>query len=250
MKDFILCLASILLLCGCWENKSNSTTSEYILPKNLESQQIKPDKKDMSFGLYYPFEESKSLTASLDLSRYTHIVNFSYDVESRLEIHNKNTNFLLLNKPKSKQLNSNTEVFLGLTTQEANSEKTFLAKSVESTKLIRLVTEFLKINNTDGICLDFNPLPAFRKDQFSQFVSELTQSIKKINRDIKMCVVLPEQNFIKSFDFKILNTYVTYFVIKQDKLNINKKTSEHTALTYYLNAGVPNPKLSLSQTIR
>lgn len=162
------------------------------------------------FG-WYPYWE-KSLYKHINYSLLTTIAYFSYEIDpqngSASSIHDwKTTSFI------DSAHAHNTNVLLTITNFGKNNNKQFLTNDNAITHLISEIITLLKLRSGNGVCIDFEGIGKAQKDDFSQFIKRLNQTLKKENKDYLTYITVPAVDWNKSFDTEALIPEVDQFVI-------------------------------------
>lgn len=143
----------------------------------------------------------------------THIAYFSYELNPRTgsyySIHNwRNTG--LIDSAKAHK----RKVLLTVTNFGRENNRIFLQnKHRQQSVLIDSLITLLRLKDADGICIDFEAIPTSMRNNFSNFLIDLSRSLKTSEKKYMLTLALPMKDFRGVFDVKNLVGFVDLFVI-------------------------------------
>ncbi|MBB3701401.1 hypothetical protein KMW28_26780 [Flammeovirga yaeyamensis] len=108
----------------------------------------------------------------------------------------------------------NCKVLLTVTNFGYNNNRTFLQNRNEQqqTLITNLIT-LLFLRNADGVNIDFENIPKEHRQDFTNFIIDLSNTLRKANNNFKITLTIPPKDFNGVFDFKSLSPYVDQFIV-------------------------------------
>lgn len=162
------------------------------------------------FG-FYPYWEG-DYYKNLNYSLLTTVAYFSYNVDPSTG--NPTTTHDWETTPLIDSANNNgVRVLLTVTNFGQSNNKTFLNNDDAIKTLISQLKELLNKRGGGGVCLDFEGVANGQKSAYAQFITLLSESLKKENSDYKVYITVPSVDWAKSLDFETLIPVVDQFVI-------------------------------------
>lgn len=188
-----------------WQKKMNLGSK-----KSLEGDFLLKDDIEV-FG-WHPYWMGKGYQ-SYNFSLLTSIAYFSYEVNPVTglyhTIHDWETTALI----DSARL-YDCKVLLTVTNFGYNNNRTFLKnRNNQQEILINELITLLTLRNADGVNIDFENVPKEYKNEFTNFVIDLSNTLKKNNPKFKVTLTIPPKDFTGAFDMQNLSHYVDQFII-------------------------------------
>ena len=112
-------------------------------------------------------------------------------------------------------------------------------------------------SSTEGISLQLDEVDIFYKKQTTDFIIKLSQELKKINKNYKLYVIIPQADKSTFFEFNLINTYVDYYIMDFYSIPQNpipaplapikgkQLGSIESTFSFYINNEIPSSKLIL-----
>jgi spore germination protein len=105
------------------------------------------------------------------------------------------------------------KVLLSVTNFGSKNNAAFLSnKSAQRTFINTLIT-LLRERNGDGVNIDFEDIPRSSRADLSNFIIDLSSSLRAARKDYLITIALPAIDFDYVYEIKQLNKYVDMFVI-------------------------------------
>lgn len=190
---------------GEWQKKMNlistkSLEGDYNLDNNVEV-----------FG-WHPYWVGKGYQ-SYNFSLLSSIAYFSYEMNPVTglyhTIHDWETTALIDSAHQY-----NCKVLLTVTNFGYNNNRTFLKnRNNQQEAFINKMITLLTLRNADGVNIDFENIPKEHKEDFTNFVIDLSNSLKKNNPKFRVTLTIPPKDFTGVFDMQNLTNYVDQFII-------------------------------------
>ncbi len=194
-----------------------------------------------------------------DFSLLWGISYFSYTINPRTgsyhEIHQwKTTN--LVDSAKA----NNCKVFLSVTNFGAKNNATFLANPKAQETLIDSVSALLKLRDADGVNIDFEGVSKKNKQEFSNFLVNLSTKLRNDNSKYQISLALYAVDGNRIFDIKTIDPYINFYTMMgydyygsfshhagpiaplKSSTTWGKNSLEHS-VNYYIEQGVQPSKL-------
>ncbi len=109
-----------------------------------------------------------------------------------------------------------TAVELTVINPGSDNNINFLSDSISHENLVYQLSELL-LKRGNGVCIDFQGIPASQRDNFTKFITllhtALNDSVMKLNGNFSISVVLPANDYTLAYDIKKLAPLVTRFVV-------------------------------------
>jgi hypothetical protein len=126
------------------------------------------------------------------------------------------------------------------------------AQAIFSDSLARLLVQ----QKADGVTIYFQALPDHQRAAFTSFITALSGTLKSVNKDFKINIVIPPYDPFYNYDLRALHSYVDYFIIDFTQaggetagplapLDGNASKSLSGAVSRYLQGDIPPAQLSL-----
>jgi len=194
------------------DNKFNiayKSVGKTIMPFNKDSVY----KLDYEVFGFYPYYEADYFN-NLNYSLLTTVAYFSYPVESLSGGLSDSTQF----QPSALVAAAHAKGVKALITLSnfgsENNQLLFSDNSGNKTStLIQQTIARIKLDDADGVCIDFEEIKEAEKMVYAHFVTQLKQAMQKVSKDLVLYITLPSVNWNKSLDFTSLITVVDRFVI-------------------------------------
>ncbi|KXX68958.1 hypothetical protein AVL50_17510 [Flammeovirga sp. SJP92] len=188
-----------------WQKKMNLVSN-----KSLEGNYDLLDNVEV-FG-WHPYWMGKGYD-SYNFSLLSTIAYFSYELNpvdgSYYSIHDWETTALI----DSAHLH-NCKVLLTVTNFGYNNNRTFLKNRNEQQQaLINKLVTLLFQRNADGVNIDFENIPKEQRQNFTNFIIDLSNSLRKSNPKFKISLTIPPKDFNGVFDIQSLTPYVDQFIV-------------------------------------
>ncbi|NME70269.1 glycosyl hydrolase family 18 protein [Flammeovirga aprica] len=188
-----------------WQKKMNlvsnkSLEGNYELLENVEV-----------FG-WHPYWMGKGYD-SYNFSLLSTIAYFSYELNavdgSYHSIHDWETTALI----DSAHIH-NCKVLMTVTNFGYNNNRTFLKnRNDQQQKLIENLITLLYLRNADGVNIDFENIPKEHRQDFTNFIIDLSNSLRKSNPKFRVTLTIPPKDFNGVFDIQSLTPYVDQFIV-------------------------------------
>ena len=107
----------------------------------------------------------------------------------------------------------NCKVLLTLTNFGEKANKTFLRSKEARKNLISTAITLIRERKADGLTLDFENVRSEEKSFLTDFIIDLSNSLKEEDEDYILTVALPAVDFEKVYEFSQINNYVDLFVM-------------------------------------
>jgi len=148
-----------------------------------------------------------------NFSLLSYVAYFSYEVDPQTglhkSVHNWQSTALIDSAHKH-----NTKVLLTISNFGAQNNEIFLTnKNGQQKALINNLITLLRERNGDGVCIDFEVVPTKYKNQFTNFIIDLSRSLKMADSKFKVVLTVPAKDFRNVFDLKSLDNHIDLFVI-------------------------------------
>jgi spore germination protein YaaH len=198
---------------------------------------------------------------SYNFSLLSYIAYFSYELNPNTggynTIHNWKTTALI----DSAHAN-NSKVLLTVTSFGKEKNKLFLNNIRAQKNLIRQLITLLKERNADGVNLDFEGVRPMERDELTNFIIDLSSSLKTENNNYVVTVSIPAFDFNQAYNVANIESHIDLFVIMGYEIHgVRSKTAGpisplssgnrwtplnlERSVDEYLIAGVPPKKLLL-----
>ena len=149
---------------------------------------------------------------SYNFSLLSMIAYFSYEVNPRTgnykTIHDWETTKLV----DSAHVHG-TKVLLSATLFGKKDNHRFLINVKAQKRFISQMSSLLLLKGADGVNIDFEGIGIEDSKRFSNFIIDLSTSLKKINKNNILTIALPAVDFENIYDVKSTENYVDLFVI-------------------------------------
>lgn len=199
---------------------------------------------------------------SYNFTLLSYIAYFSYELDpvngSYKSIHNWKTTALI----DSAHANQ-TKVLLTVTNFGASKNRKFLNNIKAQKNLVRQLITLLKERNGDGVNIDFEGVRPQDRDELTNFIIDLSSSLKTENSKYSVTVSIPAFDFNNVYNISSLASHIDLFVImgyeihgvkskmagpvsplgsgnRWSPLNLERSVDE------YIIAGIPPKKLLLA----
>jgi len=196
------------------------------------------------FG-FYPYWE-KDLHKNLNYSLLTTIAYFSYVVNPATgnpkTIHDWETTPLI----DSAKVHGK-RVLLTVTNFGETNNQEFLSNKKAIETLISQLKTLLKKQGANGVCLDFEGVTKAQKVAYSKFITQLSQELKKDNKDYLVYITVPAVDWAKCLEFEVLIPVVDQFIIMG--YGYYGSTSKVAGPTALLNSGKTWEPYNLTTTV-
>lgn len=94
-----------------------------------------------------------------------------------------------------------------------SAHATFLSSQTAKNNFIQKVIDLLKARGGNGVCIDFEGMPASQKTNFSSFIQTLSQKIHEAIPGAEVSICLPAVDWNGVFDVATLRNYADLFII-------------------------------------
>ena len=149
---------------------------------------------------------------SYNFSLLSTIAYFSYELNPATggyySIHDWNTTSLIDSAHAH-----GTKVLLSVTNFGFQNNNLFLSNPKAQRNFINTLISLLKERNADGVNIDFESLNARNRDQLTNFILDLSNSLKTNDSKYRITLALPPIDFNHVYDFKQLNKYVDQYIV-------------------------------------
>lgn len=195
-----------------WEQPEEFWQSEQaITDANKYTQKHVLDSAYKVFG-WHPFWMGNAYK-NYNYSLLTHIAYFSYIVDPNTgkykSIHNWRTTSLI-----DSAHNNNCKALLTISNFGKNNNITFLSNKRNQHKvLIENLITLLRERDADGVNVDFEQIPANMRDEFTNFIIDLSRSLRIADSSYTVTLTVPAKDFRNVYDLHSLEPYVDLFVI-------------------------------------
>jgi len=167
------------------------------------ARQLNPDK--IVFG-WHPYWMG-SAYESYQYELLSHVSWFSYDINENTGAPN-NPEVVSAWKESGmidKAKDANCKSLLTITCHQTNANAIFLAnQNKQQEALIKQLLLLLEENQADGIDINFEQVPASYASHFTNFLVKISHSLKAVNKDYIISLVLPKIDWKKVYDIKKL----------------------------------------------
>lgn len=198
---------------------------------------------------------------SYNFSLLSAVAYFSYELDPTTggykTIHDWKTTALVDSAQKH-----GTKVLLSVTNFGAVNNATFLSSLEAQQNFINTLITLLRERNADGVNIDFENIPAFSAELFTNFIIDLSSSLRAARKDYYITLAVPPIDFNNVYNLRQLNNHVDLYIIMGYEfygansrvagpvapLNSGQTWWEYNlqnAVDEYLVGGVPNTKLLL-----
>ncbi|UXX77726.1 glycosyl hydrolase family 18 protein [Reichenbachiella carrageenanivorans] len=106
-----------------------------------------------------------------------------------------------------------TKVLLSVTNFGGENNKLFLSNHKAQKKFIVQLISLLKERNADGVNIDFENIYGSLRNELTEFIIDLSNSLKMENDKYMITLALPPIDYSNVYDFKQINQYVDLYVI-------------------------------------
>ncbi|NMM48480.1 glycosyl hydrolase family 18 protein [Marinigracilibium pacificum] len=155
-----------------------------------------------------------------------------------------------------------TKVVLSVTNFGAQNNLKFLSNKTAQKNFINELINLLMLRGADGVNIDFENIPRASREQFTNFIIDLSSSLRSVNKDYLITMAVPPIDFNRVFEIRQLNPHVDMYVIMgYEYYGANSKVAGpvaplnsgqlwweynlQSAVNEYLVAGTPAKKLLL-----
>ncbi len=198
---------------------------------------------------------------SYNFSLLSAVAYFSYELEPSTggykTIHDWKTTALIDSAKKH-----GTKVLLSVTNFGSANNARFLSNLEAQQNFINTLITLLRERNADGVNIDFESIPSFSSQNFTNFIIDLSSSLRAARKDYYITLAVPPIDFDNVYDLRQLNNHVDLYIIMGYEfyganssvagpvapLNSGQTWWEYNlqnAVDEYLVGGVPNNKLLL-----
>ena len=162
------------------------------------------------FG-WYPHWES-DLYNSLNYSLLTTIAYFSYEVNPANG--EAITTYDWETTPLIDSANQNgVKVLLTLSNFGEEKNRQLLESDDSKNTLIKNVVDLIKMRGAHGVCIDFEGVAHEQKEEYSYFINNLSEKLKKVNKEHLVYLAVPSVDWAKSLNYQVLIPAIDQFVI-------------------------------------
>lgn len=144
----------------------------------------------------------------------------------------------------------NTRVLLTVSCHGYENNDEFLDNEFSQDNLISIVSDLVIGRDADGVDLNFEILPYFKREKFNRFVKKLSNDMKEkfvnSNKSFFLSITLPASNSRDIFDVKELQKYADLFIIMGYDYHIGNETQGAVAPL----RSSENSSMSLSNTVK
>lgn len=201
------------------KHKEARSDSNYLYEVNRRNLNLKTEvyKAGSTFNpkyeifAWYPAWEGKYYE-KINYSLLSTIAYFSYEVNPKngqAKTANNWNNTPLLDSTKKHGVNS----LLTITCFGQQNNKLFLSNHVSIKTLIKNVIKLVEDRDANGICIDFEGVAKAQKQEYADFVTQISQAIRRKNKGLKLYITLPSVDWAQSIDFETVIPMVDRFVI-------------------------------------
>ncbi len=204
-----------------WEAKTHVTTQnqpeEYWQKKYYLSEINKYSKfhiLDSSINVFgwHPYWMGNAYK-NYNFSLLTQIAYFSYETNpvtgDYKTIHNWQTTALVDSAKKYA-----CQVLLTVTNFGTKNNEIFLTNAQNQQKrMIENLISLLRERDADGVCIDFEEIPTKMRNNFTNFIIDLSRNLKSAEKKYLLSIALPIKDFRQVFDIKSMSDFVDLFVI-------------------------------------
>jgi len=198
---------------------------------------------------------------SYNFSLLSTVAYFSYELNPKTggykTIHDWKTTALV-----DSAHNHNTKVLLSVTNFGNVNNAIFLSNLDAQRNFISTLITLLRERNADGVNIDFESIPSFTRKKFTNFIIDLSSSLRAVKKDYMITLAIPPIDFDRVYEIRQLNQHVDLFVLMgYEFYGANSKVAGpvsplnsgqvwwdynlQNAVDEYLVAGIPNKKLLL-----
>ncbi len=108
---------------------------------------------------------------------------------------------------------TNTKVLLTASLYGKQETALFLASLTSQRTFIRTIMTLVRERNANGVNITFEDIPANFKEAYTNFLIDLSTSMKKTNPDFMFVVSLPAFDFDKVYDIQQIDKHVDLYVV-------------------------------------
>lgn len=107
----------------------------------------------------------------------------------------------------------NCKVLLSVTNFGSKNNAKFLSNLTAQRTFINNLINLLRERNGDGVNIDFEDIPSSSRSNLSNFIIDLSSSLRSARKDYVITIALPAIDFDYVYEIKQLNKYVDMFII-------------------------------------
>ncbi|MCX2742704.1 glycosyl hydrolase family 18 protein [Mangrovivirga sp. M17] len=106
-----------------------------------------------------------------------------------------------------------TKVVLSVTNFGAQNNLKFLSNKKAQKNFIDQLIDLLRLRGAHGVNIDFENIPRASREQFTNFIIDLSSSLRSIDKDYLITIAVPPIDFNRVFEIRQLTPHVDLFVI-------------------------------------
>ncbi|WP_109832602.1 glycosyl hydrolase family 18 protein [Reichenbachiella versicolor] len=106
-----------------------------------------------------------------------------------------------------------TNVLLSVTNFGKENNRVFLASTKAQREFIKILISLLEERGANGVNIDFESIPSDQKGNFTAFIIQLHNELKKTDKNYQVTLAIPPIDYSSVYEFKVLNSYIDLFVI-------------------------------------
>jgi spore germination protein YaaH len=185
--------------------------TEYLITNQVTYK--KTHTLDSAFKVFgwHPFWMGSAFK-SYNFSLLSVVAYFSYELNPQTGDYNSIHNWKTTNLIDSAHMH-NCKVVLTVTNFNIQNNLKFLTNKAAQKNLIQKIITLLKERNGDGVNIDFECVPGKCRDLLTNFLIDLSTSLKTEKSSYLLTIALPPVDFEKSFNLAQLDRYIDLFVI-------------------------------------
>ncbi|QHT66033.1 hypothetical protein GXP67_04770 [Rhodocytophaga rosea] len=168
---------------------------------------LDPAKKVFGWHPYWMGTAYKSYNFSL----LSAVAYFSYELNpasgNYTSIHDWKTTALIDSAHQH-----NCKVLLSVSNTGYKNNSTFLSNLNAQRNFINTLIPLLSERNGDGVHIDFEQIPANKRQAFTNFIIDLSNSLRAVRKDYMITLAIPPIDFENVYEVKQLNNYIDLYV--------------------------------------
>lgn len=192
-------------------NKEEAWERELLINNtNVYKKEHKLDSTKRIFG-WHPFWMGTAYK-SYNFSLLSTVAYFSYEMDPAtgkyITIHDWKTTALVDSAHAH-----GCKVVLSVTNFGQKNNNQFLSSIAAQRMFINTLITLLRERNADGVNIDFEEIPSSCRNKLSNFIIDLSTSLRSIKKDYLITIALPAIDFDRVYEINQLNKYIDMFVI-------------------------------------
>ncbi|MCU0429374.1 MAG: glycosyl hydrolase family 18 protein [Cytophagaceae bacterium] len=177
---------------------------------NAYKKEHKRDSVNKVFG-WHPFWMGTAYK-SYNFSLLNTVAYFSYEMDPATGRYKTIHDWKTTNLVDSAHAHG-CKVVLSVTNFGQKNNLQFLSSIAAQRTFINTLITLIRERNADGVNIDFEEIPSSCRNKLSNFIIDLSTSLRSINKNYMITIALPAIDFDRVYEISQLNKYIDMFVI-------------------------------------